>query len=81
MQVNPDSIRQVVEHPSPGVRLPSSHFSELEDSYLAFPHNQVQFDLSPSALTQDQPDSTVQVAEQPSPVDKLPSSHTSQFED
>ena len=75
----PDSIKQVAEHPSPGVKFPSSQVSELEDSYLEFPHNLVQFDLSPSALTQDQPDSTVHVAEQPSPVDKLPSSQTSQF--
>mmetsp|Transcript_22892 Transcript_22892/g.56527 ORF Transcript_22892/g.56527 Transcript_22892/m.56527 type:complete len:330 (-) Transcript_22892:2091-3080(-) len=71
-QVQPVSVWQASLHPSPLMRLPSSHCSEPFRRPSAHTGSQ-----SNPGVGQDQPDSIIQPSVQPSPVFRLPSSHCS----
>jgi hypothetical protein len=63
VQVQPVSVVQVLEQPSPGVRFPSSQISVPDFT----PSPQVVEQVEGLVPAQTQPDSMVQVSEQPSP--------------
>jgi hypothetical protein len=70
----------VPEHPSPGVAFPSSHCSELEDSFFEFPHFRLHTESTLATLVHSHPDSTVHVLLHPSEFELLSSSQTSEFD-